>query len=66
LGGFWVLLGGGGPLPPPPAPLFQGEDIPDKGWLTVGEKPGFGLSLDPSVRLVPAVPGTRAVGSGDD
>src|SRR5687767_12361813 len=41
-----------------PMTKLSGEDVPDKGLLTVGDSPGFGLTLDPGVRLVPAVPGT--------
>ncbi len=58
---FPVLSADGEQLAPQHAPLLLGEDIPDKGWLTVGEKPGFGLALDPDVELVPAVPGLPGV-----
>jgi len=57
---FPVLSADGESVTPQHAPLLLGEDLPDKGWLTVGEKPGFGLTLNPSVRLAPAVPRTRS------
>jgi L-rhamnonate dehydratase len=52
---FPVLSADGESVAPQHAPLFTGEDVPDKGVLTVGEKPGFGLTLDPGVRLERAV-----------
>jgi L-rhamnonate dehydratase len=54
---FPVLSTDGTSVAPQHAPLFTGEDVPDQGLLTVGDRPGFGLAWDPAVRLVPAVPG---------
>jgi L-rhamnonate dehydratase len=56
---FPVLSPDGEALAPQHAPLMLGEDVPENGWLKVSDKPGFGLTLNPEIRLVPAVPATR-------
>jgi L-rhamnonate dehydratase len=53
---FPVLSGDGTTVEPQHAPLFTGEYLPEKGEITIGDRPGFGLDLDPSARLVPTLP----------
>lgn len=52
---FPVLSATGDDVAPQHAPLLLGEDVPKNGRLTVSDKPGFGLTLNPEITLVPAL-----------
>jgi len=54
---FPVLSPDGMTVTPQHTPLFTGERLPDNGWVSVGDDPGFGLSLNPEVGLVRPVTG---------
>lgn len=52
---FPVLSAAGEAVAPQHAPLFLGETLPQNGWITVGDEPGFGLKLNPDADLVSAL-----------
>ncbi len=51
LGEFGVMQGAGDRILPQHAPLLTGESLPVDGRIVVTDAPGFGLDLDPAVRL---------------
>ncbi|MEQ6897807.1 L-rhamnonate dehydratase [Microbacterium sp. KR10-403] len=52
---FPVLSASGEAVAPQHAPLFSGEVLPVDGWVRVSDDPGFGLTLNPEVGLVPTL-----------
>lgn len=56
---FPILSSDGESIAPQHAPLFLGETLPVKGWVTVGDGPGFGLTLGPDAHLVRALDDVR-------
>lgn len=56
---FPMLSADGESIAPQHAPQFSGESLPVDGWVTVGDAPGFGLSLNPDVPITHALAGIR-------
>lgn len=57
---FPVLAARGEAVTPQHAPLFSGEALPVDGWVAVGDEPGFGLTLNPDLALVPTLESVAA------
>lgn len=51
-----VLAADGESLQPQHGPLLVGETMPTGGWLPLPDSPGFGLTINESIELIPAVP----------
>ena len=49
---FPILAADGESVAAQHAPLFLGEVLPEHGWVSVGDEPGFGLTLNPGASLV--------------
>ncbi len=56
---FPILSPDGESIAPQHAPLFLGENLPANGWVTVGDAPGFGLTLNSDIQLTHALAGVR-------